>query len=179
VGIGSFILSEGFFFVMLIAAFVYYDAMLHLGPLDARALDRVKTGLYSLFLFSSSFTIWRAEKNLHLGRQGAFRAWWAATIVLGIIFIFGQGREYLHLFEHGITVSSSLFATSFFTLTGFHGFHVCVGLIGLLIVLGLALAGDFKTGGIEAVRTIGFYWHFVDVVWVFVFAAVYLLGPAL
>ena len=89
------------------------------------------------------------------------------------------GREYLTLFNKGVTINTSLFATTFFTLTGFHGLHVCVGLIALLVVLGLAYAGDFQPGRTEAVRTIGLYWHFVDIVWVFVFATVYLAGPAL
>jgi heme/copper-type cytochrome/quinol oxidase subunit 3 len=72
-------------------------------------------------------------------------------------------------------VSSNLFATTFFTLTGFHGLHVCVGLIALLIVLGLALAGDFKQSHSPALKAVGLYWHFVDAVWVLVFSAVYLL----
>ena len=68
-----------------------------------------------------------------------------------------------------------LFATTFFTLTGFHGLHVCVGLIALLIVLCLALAGDFEKGRSPALKAVGLYWHFVDVVWVFVFSVVYVL----
>jgi cytochrome c oxidase subunit I len=179
VAISSFIFSEGIFFVLLISAFVFYNLRLAAGPVIAATLDRLKTGVFSLFLFSSSFTLWRAEVSLKRDRQGAFRAWWIATILLGLVFIIGQGREYTHLFSQGVLINSSLFATSFFTLTGFHGLHVCVGLIGLLIVLGLAFAGDFKTGYTEAVRTLGLYWHFVDVVWVFVFSVVYLLGPSL
>jgi cytochrome c oxidase subunit I len=179
VGISSFILSEAFFFVLLISAFVYYNVQLHNGQLVGATLDRVKTAIFSVFLFSSSFTIWRAEVSLKHNRHAAFRAWWMATILLGLVFIVGQGHEYLGLFHKGVTLNTSLFATTFFTLTGFHGLHVCIGLIGLLIVLGLAFAGDFRTGRTEAVRTIGLYWHFVDVVWVFVFATVYLVGPSL
>lgn len=178
VGISSFILSEGFFFVMLISAFVYYNVR-NSGGTEAGGLDRVKTAIFSVFLFSSSFTIWRAEVALERRRMRAFHAWWIATIALGLVFIAGQGNEYLGLFRKGVTINSSLFATTFFTLTGFHGLHVCVGLVALVIVLGLALAGDFKNGRAEAVRAVGLYWHFVDVVWVFVFATVYLLGPVL
>lgn len=175
----SFIFSEGFFFVMLISAFVYYGAQLNFGPELTAALDRLKSGIFSIFLFSSSFTIWRAEVALHRKQHKAFRAWWMATIALGLVFIVGQGKEYLGLLGRGVTINSSLFATSFFTLTGFHGLHVCLGLIGLLIVLWLSWMGDFDAGRTEAVRTIGYYWHFVDVVWVFVFTAVYLIGPSL
>ncbi len=176
--IGSFILSEGFFFVMLIAAFIYYNVLQDQGRVPT-LLDRVKTAIFSVFLFSSSFTLWRAEVNLARGRHRGFRVWWMATILLGLVFIIGQGNEYLGLFKHGVTINTSLFATTFFTLTGFHGLHVCLGLIGLMIVLAVAFLGDFKTGRVEAVRTLGLYWHFVDVVWVFVFATVYLVGPVL
>ena len=102
------------------------------------------------------------------------KAWLAATIVLGGIFIVGQGLEYWTLFQNGISVGLDLFATTFFTLTGFHGLHVCVGLIALLIVLGLALAGAYKNGSVPALGPVGLYWHFVDVVWIFVFSIVYL-----
>ncbi len=179
IAIASFILTEGFFFVMLIAAFVYYTVQQHAGALDAAALDRLKTGFFSLFLFSSSFTIWRAEAALHRQQPRAFAAWWLATVLLGLVFICGQANEYLKLFHKGVAINSSLFATSFFTLTGFHGLHVCIGLAALLIVLGLAWAGDFNAGRTEAVRTVGLYWHFVDVVWVFVFTTVYVIGPTL
>ncbi len=94
--------------------------------------------------------------------------------MLGGIFIVGQGLEYWHLFKSGVSVSSNLFATTFFTLTGFHGLHVCVGLIALLILLGLALAGDSKKTW-PALDAVGLYWHFVDVVWVFVLSVVYIL----
>ena len=89
---------------------------------------------------SSSLTFWLAEKALHRNNLPAFHRWLALTIALGVVFIVGQGREYLHLFNQGLTVGTDLFATTFFTLTGFHGLHVCVGLVGLLVVLGLGLA---------------------------------------
>ncbi|HEV2392568.1 MAG TPA: cytochrome c oxidase subunit I [Verrucomicrobiae bacterium] len=179
VGINAFILSEGFFFVMLIAAFVYYNIQQHGGPLAATLLDRSRTALFSAFLFSSSFTLWRAEAALRQKRFAGFNGWWIATIMLGLVFIAGQGSEYLALFQKGVVINSNLFATTFFALTGFHGLHVCIGLLALVIVLGLSWTGDFKTGRTEAVRTVGLYWHFVDMVWVFVFTTVYLLGPSL
>ena len=95
--------------------------------------------------------------------------WLAATILLGGVFIVGQGLEYWGLFQSGVACSSNLFATTFFTLTGFHGLHVCVGLVALLIVLGLALAGDFRRRASPRCKAVGLYWHFVDAVWVLVF----------
>jgi heme/copper-type cytochrome/quinol oxidase subunit 3 len=175
----TFLASEGFFFVMLIAAYIYYNFRLTHGPTAGTALNIGVTGIYTIFLLGSSATYGLAEWSLHRNRHGAFRAWLIATIVLGLVFIVGQSREYAHLLSEGININRNLFASSFFTLTGFHGLHVCVGLIALMIVLGLGFAGDFKSGRDEAVRTIGYYWHFVDVVWIFVFSTVYLLGPHL
>ena len=102
------------------------------------------------------------------------KAWLAGTILLGSIFIVGQGLEYWTLFQRGVTVGLDLFATTFFTLTGFHGLHVCVGLIALMIVLGVAFARAFRKGQLPALGPVGLYWHFVDVVWVLVFSIVYL-----
>jgi heme/copper-type cytochrome/quinol oxidase subunit 3 len=170
----AFIISEAGFFGVLILAYLYYNAIPRPGP-SAQNLDLFKTGIFSLCLFASSFTIWRSEVGLHKGNHRAMAAWLTATIALGGVFIIGQGIEYWHLFRAGVSVSSNLFATTFFTLTGFHGLHVCVGLLALLIVLGLALAGDFKQGRSPALAAVGLYWHFVDVVWVFVLTVVYIL----
>jgi len=73
-----------------------------------------------------------------------------------------------------VTVGLDLFATTFFTLTGFHGLHVSFGLLALLVVLGVALVSNLKHGRFPALGAVGYYWHFVDVVWVFVFSIVYL-----
>jgi len=173
-GVIAFIFSETGFFGVLILAYLFYNARPQPGP-GAQDLNLLKTGFFSLALFASSFTIWRSEVNLQRGKQRAMTGWLAATILLGGIFIIGQSIEYHGLYKSGVSVSSNLFATTFFTLTGFHGLHVCVGLILLLLLLGLAFAGDFKDGHSPALKAIGLYWHFVDVVWVFVFSVVYIL----
>ena len=170
----AFIISETGFFGVLILAYLYYNAKAQPGP-GAHDLNVVKTLIFSLCLFASSFTIWRSEASQDQGNLRAMKNWLAATIVLGGIFIIGQGLEYWHLLQNGVSVGSNLFATTFFTLTGFHGLHVCVGLIALLIVFGLALAGDFKQRRSPALKAVGLYWHFVDAVWVVVLSVVYLL----
>ena len=101
--------------------------------------------------------------------------WLGLTIGLGAVFLVGQANEYWKLFQSGVDVSTNLFATTFFTLTGFHGLHVLIGLIALLIILWLAWQGDFASGHDSAFETAGYYWHFVDVVWVFVLFTVYIL----
>ena len=100
--------------------------------------------------------------------------WLGLTIVLGAVFLVGQLNEYWKLFQSGVDVGTNIFATTFFTLTGFHGLHVFIGLIALLIFLWLAWQGDFAAGQHgDAFQAAGYYWHFVDVVWVFVLFTVY------
>lgn len=172
-GMLLFIASEAVFFALLIIAYVYYHGP-EAGPSAAKNLDIVKTGIFSLFLFASSFTVWRAGKNMEKRNHKGLITWLIITIVLGAVFLVGQGAEYLNLLSQNVTVSSNLFGTTFFTLTGFHGLHVLIGLIMLTILSGLAIAGDFKGPHSAAVEAISLYWHFVDVVWVFVFSVIYL-----
>jgi cytochrome c oxidase subunit 1/cytochrome c oxidase subunit I+III len=173
-GMIIFLISEGCFFLMLILAYLYYNNRIMNGPTPGSTLNPQKTGIYTLCLLASSLTIWLAVKKLEAKKPAAFRWLLVLTVLLGIIFIFGQSCEYLRIYHAGIMVNSDLFTTTFFTLTGFHGLHVCVGLMALLVVMGLALAGDFKQGRIEAVKSIGLYWHFVDAVWLVLFSVIYL-----
>jgi heme/copper-type cytochrome/quinol oxidase subunit 3 len=167
-----FLLSEAAFFAFLIIAYVYFHNAMKAPPTAATSLDPLKSGIYSVFLLGSSFTTWRAEKCYGKGRNGRFLRWLLATILLGAIFLVGQGREYLHLYRANVTVSRNIFGSTFFTLTGFHGLHVLLGLIALAILLGLSLS-DSRGRQSSAVTTIATYWHFVDWVWVVIFSVVY------
>jgi len=173
-GMASFLISEGMFFLMLILAYLFYNNHAMSGPTPASTLNPQRAGIYTVCLLASSLTLWLAEKMLKVKKHSTFRLLLGLTILLGVVFLFGQGREYIRMFHDGVMVNSNLFASTFFTLTAFHGLHVCAGVIALMIVMGLALAGDFKQGRIEAVKSIGLYWHFVDVVWLLVFALIYL-----
>ncbi len=169
-----FLLSEAAFFAFLIIAYVYFHGAVTSGPSASNSLDPLKSGMYTVALLASSFTVWRAEKNYDCGRGRAFAGWLLLTILLGAVFLFGQGREYIHLYRLNVTVSRNIFGTSFFTLTGFHGLHVFLGLIALTILFGIALADKSSARQSSAVRTIATYWHFVDWVWVVIFSIVYL-----
>ncbi|HET6319639.1 MAG TPA: cbb3-type cytochrome c oxidase subunit I, partial [Chloroflexota bacterium] len=176
VGIGAFIFSEATFFAMLIAAFLEYRTRSVSGP-TAHDLNVARTVVFSLFLFASSGTIYFAERQLHRDNQRGFVIWWAVTIIFGAIFLGNQLLEYARLYQEGIRISTNLFTTAFYTLTGFHGLHVLVGLIALLTIGGLARQGDFRAGRRRvAVDTVAVYWHFVDAVWVVVLTVVYLQG---
>jgi cytochrome c oxidase subunit I len=179
VGMACFIASESFFFLMLVISFVYYNYTLHMGHFNAHTLDRVKSGFFTVALLGSSVTLYIAEKYMEAKKNTGFLTWLIITIALGLVFLIGQGGEYIHLFITGVTLNTNLFSSSFFILTGFHGFHVFVGLILLIIVLIFGFVGDYKSGKGEIVKTIGWYWHFVDAVWIVVFSTVYLIGPSL
>jgi heme/copper-type cytochrome/quinol oxidase subunit 3 len=176
VGIAAFIFSESTFFGALIAAFLTYRARSTSGP-TAHDLDVPRTVLFSLFLFASSFTVYMAERRLHRDDQRGFLTWWLVTMLFGAIFLTNQLLEYGRLYGEGITIGTNLFTSTFFTLTGFHGLHVLVGLIALGVIAVLAWLGDFRGGRRRvAADTVSIYWHFVDAVWVVVLSLVYLLG---
>jgi heme/copper-type cytochrome/quinol oxidase subunit 3 len=167
--------TEAVFFTLLILAFLYFRSIAKGNSNPEALLDIVKTGIFSLFLFSSSFTVWRAEKNAEHQRVKRSAFWLFITMLFGVIFLTGQGIEWNFLIQHGQTISRDLFGTTFFTLTGFHGFHVLAGLLILGILLILSLTGNFKhQTTIDSVGAVALYWHFVDIVWVFIFSIVYL-----
>jgi len=169
-----FIASEAIFFLMLVIAFAFFQSRgMAGGPGPVGTLHPVKTGIYSLFLFSSSFSVWRAGRSLPDNRRNG-SLWLLATIVLGAVFLVGQGLEYKDLIAERVTIGRSLFGTTFFTLTGFHGLHVFIGLVLLTVLWLLAVFGREGEPVAAATEPISLYWHFVDIVWVVIFAVVYL-----
>jgi heme/copper-type cytochrome/quinol oxidase subunit 3 len=175
VGVAAFIFSEVTFFGALIVAYLEYRTR-SAGP-GPHDLDVPRTLLFSLFLFASSGTVYLAERRLAKDDQRGFLTWWLVSIGLGAVFLTGQITEYARLYADGITIGTNLFTSAFFTLTGFHGLHVFVGLIALSVIGVLARAGDFRGERRRvAVDGVSIYWHFVDGIWVVIFSLVYLLG---
>ncbi|HEY9773489.1 MAG TPA: heme-copper oxidase subunit III [Planktothrix sp.] len=170
-GMMLFIASESIFFLLLILAYVTFHKAT--GAQAAAVLDPYKTGVFSIALISSSLTLWFAEVARERGSKW-FAGWLFMTILLGGIFLFGQGTEYAHLFHENITISRDLFGSTFFTLTGFHGFHVFFGLLLLTSLLGLAVWGQKHEPAMCGIKSIALYWHFVDAVWIVIFSIVYL-----
>ena len=168
-----FISSEVFFFGSLIAVYLAYRGVTGDGPTPS-VLDVPRTAIFSIFLFASSGTIMIALRRLHHNDQRGLGIWLLVTVLLGAIFLAGQVTEYLELYYEGITINRNLFTASFYTLTGFHGLHVLSGALAILVVAGLAFAGDFSPRRDTAVEAVSLYWHFVDVVWIVIFSLVYL-----
>ena len=178
VGMTIFIGSE----IMLFASFftAYFIARSNAaqwppvfeGLKEVEGLPKVITGVNTAILVFSSFTIWWAEKRLAAGdRKGLIRGL-IVTIMLGATFLIIQINEYVHL---GFTPQDTIFGTTFYCLTGLHGAHVFVGLNALTYSLNRAKRGEFSHGQAGPLTAASIYWHFVDVVWVFLYVVVYLV----
>lgn len=166
--------TEAVFFLSLIMAFVY---LVYFTPqLEMTQLLELKSmSVFSMLLFSSSGTYWLAEHYYKKGKRFNVKIFLAITILLGSIFLFGEGKEYYGLIEKKIYMSHGTFGTGFYGLTGFHALHVLGGLVMLSVLLWRFFKGDFNNKDSAALPAAGIYWHFVDVVWFFVFAVVYVI----
>jgi cytochrome c oxidase subunit 3 len=174
-GMFLFLIGEVVFFGSFIFAYAYFRGrQAETGPTAGEVLNVPLTAIFTVLLLSSSLTIWLAERNQRAGNRAGVVLWLVATIALGAAFLIGQGYEWNEFFKEGITIRTGLFGTTFFTLTGFHGFHVFGGLVLLTILLFSSLAGWLRGRHSSALESISIYWHFVDVVWIAVFTVVYL-----
>lgn len=168
------IIGESAIFTIFVVAYVYYIGRSTYGPTPHILSVPI---FNTVCLLSSSLTIWMAERAIERGRIRVFGAWWALTILLGIIFLAGTAREWARLIVYeGLTVRTNLFGTTFYSLVGLHATHVVVGLIMLSLVLLFTLLGHVERRHAERIQVLSLYWHFVDGVWVVVFTVVYIVG---
>lgn len=175
VGMACLIIAEAAIFTIFVVAYVFYLGKSAAGPQPKDVLDFPL--FISICLLSSSATITFAVGALRKGRLEAFRAWWALTIALAVVFLAGTGLEWKRLIvEKGLTIRTNLFGTTFYSLVGLHAFHVIAGTSMFLVVLGLALSGKVAREHAERTHVLALYWHFVDAVWVVVLTVVYVVG---
>jgi cytochrome c oxidase subunit III len=175
VGMACLIIAESAIFTIFVVAYLFYLGKNLSGPTPREVLETPI--FFTICLLSSSLTIHFASRFLERGRRGAFLGLWLLTIILGGLFLFGTGQEWHRLiYEHGLTISTNLFGTTYYSLVGLHGFHVIVGLLMLTLVFIFALAGWVGQEQSKRVEVLSMYWHFVDAVWVVVFTVVYVIG---
>jgi cytochrome c oxidase subunit 3/cytochrome o ubiquinol oxidase subunit 3 len=175
VGMVSLIIAEASMFTIFVVAYLYYLGKSASGPTPREVLSVPIVG--TVCLLSSSITIALAVRALRRGRTRAFAAAWGATAALGAIFLVGTAREWMHLIrDEGLTPSTNLFGTTYYSLVGLHALHVTVGLVLLTTVLAFALRRSVRPRHAQPVEALSLYWHFVDGVWVVVFSVVYLIG---
>ncbi|HEX7148325.1 MAG TPA: heme-copper oxidase subunit III [Actinomycetota bacterium] len=175
-GMVLFIASEIMFFGGLFGAyFTIRSAATQWPPPDTPHLSAPYAAILTTILVTSSVTmqfgVWAIRKN----NQRRLVLWLAISLLLGATFLCLQALEYANLIEEGLTLSSGVYGSTFYTLTGFHGAHVAGGAAFILIVLLRARSGQFTARYHDTVEMASYYWHFVDVVWLGLFSTIYLL----
>ncbi len=182
-GMWAFLASDCMFFGALIATYMIYRGEAErlflagqgVGPLPHEILDIPYTSISAFVLLMSSLTMVLALSSIQRGNQRGLRIWLGATAALGMVFLGGQYFEFTAFKHEGLGLTTNMFGSSFFTLTGFHGAHVTVGVIWLTSLLIVSLRGGVRKDQALNVEIAGLYWHFVDIVWIVIFTLVYLI----
>lgn len=175
VGMFCLIAAETAIFTIFVIAYIFYLGKSVSGPTPKDVLELPIFA--SICLLSSSLTIHMAVKSLRNAKVGAFGLWWLLTLVLGGIFLGDTGREWYHLiYDKGLTISTNLFGTTYYSLVGLHAFHVTVGLLMISVAMLLTVFGKVKPEHHERADVFSLYWHFVDSIWIVVFTVVYIIG---
>ncbi|HWV22823.1 MAG TPA: cytochrome c oxidase subunit 3 [Thermomicrobiales bacterium] len=178
-----FLASDCMFFGALIATFMIYrgktEALAHegvgKGPFPSDLIDIPFTSVSAFILLMSSLTMVLALAALQKNDIRGSRIWLASTAILGTAFLGGQFFEFSDFHHQGLSLQTNLFGSTFFTLTGFHGLHVGIGVLWLTTLLFVSLRGGLTSKDSMSLEVAGLYWHFVDIVWIIIFTLVYLL----
>jgi len=183
-GMWVFLLSEVMFFSSLIGAYIilrFANPEQWAEPNQVLAVPL--TGFNTFMLICSSVTMVKAFAAIEHGDQAGLKKWLIATIILGAAFVGIQVYEYIHLAHEGFVPSAAgyaaeggpLYGSTFYTMTGFHGAHVTIGVLALIFTAVKAFRGQYSAEDYGGVEIMGLYWHFVDLVWIILFTIVYLI----
>ena len=170
-----FLGSECLLFGGLISTYMLYRGRVSDGPHPSAIYDIPFTSVSSFVLLMSSLTMVLAVSAAQRNDDSKTNLWLVVTALLGSTFIGGQVYEFTAFYREGLGFTTSLFGSSFYTLTGFHGVHVSVGVILLLSTMGIIKKNRITGNKAEVVEMVGLYWHFVDIVWIVIFTLVYLI----
>jgi heme/copper-type cytochrome/quinol oxidase subunit 3 len=170
-----FLGSECLLFGGLISTYMLYRGRTSGGIGPDQVYDIPFTSVSSFVLLMSSLTMVLAVSSVARGDLRNTKLWLTITALLGATFVGGQFYEFTVFYREGLGFTTSLFSSSFYTLTGFHGAHVTVGIIMLLALVGMISRGRVTGDRSEVVELVGLYWHFVDIVWIVIFTLVYLI----
>ena len=171
----AFLASDCMFFGTLIATYLVYKNRSLDGPLPRETFDVPYTSVSAFVLLFSSLTMVLALAAIQRGGERRMRVWLTTTGLLGCVFLGGQFYEFTTFYRDGLTLSRNLFGSTFFTLTGFHGTHVFIGVFWLMSLVAHSLRGRLHQEHSLLVEIAGLYWHFVDIVWILIFTLVYLI----
>jgi len=175
VGIWTFIASETIFFASLISTYLIYKGRNVSGPTAREILEIPLTSGSTFILLMSSLLMVLALAALQRADYRWSRIWLFGTIGCGLMFLGGQVYEFTHFYHEGLTLQTNLFGQTFFTLVGFHGAHVTIGVIWLLVLAIASIVGELPSKRSLALDCAALYWHFVDIVWIIIFSLIYLM----
>jgi cytochrome c oxidase subunit 3/cytochrome o ubiquinol oxidase subunit 3 len=174
-----FLSSEFMFFGALITNYMLFKGRVgYPEPYPVDIFDIPFTSVSSFVLLMSSLTMVLADSAIHRDDQRSTRTWLVATALLGMVFLAGQAFEFTEFVLHDppMKISTNPAASAFFTLTGFHGMHVLVGVVMLLTLAGISFRrGKLSTSSGLNLESVALYWHFVDIIWIVIFTVVYLI----
>lgn len=174
-GMWMFLGSECLLFGGLISTYMLYKGRVNAGPQPDQIFDIPFTSVSSFILLMSSLTMVLAVSSAQRKDERNMSLWLVVTAVLGATFVGGQIYEFTAFYREGLGFTTSLFGSSFYTLTGFHGVHVSVGIIMLMALVSMNRNKRIPGDRAEVVEMIGLYWHFVDIIWIVIFTLVYLI----
>ena len=165
--------SELMFFAGLFAMYFTARAQANEWPPAPTELNLALAVPVTLVLIASSFTCQMGVFAAERGDVYGLRRWYVVTFVMGLFFVLGQGYEYVNLVREGTTLSSSAYGSVFYLTTGFHGLHVIGGLVAFVFLLMRTRMTKFTPAQATAAIVVSYYWHFVDIVWIALFATIY------
>ena len=175
-GMWAFLGSDCLLFGGLISTFILLRSKPVLrGPSVGKIYDIPFTSVSSFVLLMSSLTMVLALAGIQRGDHRRARVWILTTALLGATFVSGQVYEFTTFYRKGLGYTTNLQSSAFYTLTGFHGVHVTIGILMLISLYVMSLRGKLPTERSETVEIVGLYWHFVDIVWIVIFTVVYLI----
>jgi len=175
-GFWIFLGSETLFFGSLISTYMVYKHESVVGPYPTEILNIPLTSISTFVLLMSSLAVVIALDALQRGLRRRALFWIMAVVVLGSGFLGFQAYEFTHFYHEGLTLTTNLFGSSFFILTGFHGAHVTVGVLWILMLWMDAFRGRLGPHNSLKFEIAGLYWHFVDIVWIGIFTLIYLIN---
>ncbi|HEX3394029.1 MAG TPA: heme-copper oxidase subunit III [Acidimicrobiales bacterium] len=176
VAMWAFLGSECLLFGALISVYLLFKGQSQPNTITPKNVyDIPFTSVSSFVLLMSSLTMVLALAAIQRGDHRRLRIWVLTTALLGATFVAGQMYEFTTFYSKGLKISTNLFGSSFFVLTGFHGAHVTLGILMLLTLWNLSVRGKLPANRSETVELVGLYWHFVDIVWIIIFTLVYLI----
>lgn len=175
-GFWVYLMTDCVLFATLFATYAVLQSATAGGPSGAELFDMPFVLVETMLLLTSSFTVGLAVLGAERGYKKQTIAWLVATFLLGVSFLAMELYEFNHLIAEGAGWQTSAFLSSFFVLVGTHGLHIAIGLLWMAVVVFRLIQRKFKKTDVRRLAILGLFWHFLDVIWIFIFSFVYLIG---